>query len=187
MLTRDTGPKHYGMVAEFRHADQILAAAHRARENGYTRMEGYTPFPVHGLSEALGFQEARVPWVVFAGGLMGAMGGLALQVYVSVFDYPLNVGGKPLLSLPAFIPVTFECTILLAALGAFFGMFAMNGLPKPYHPIFSAPNFERASQDRFFLCIEARDPMYDADEARAFMETLGAESVSAVDAEELVD
>jgi hypothetical protein len=187
MLVKDRGPKHYGTVAEFENVDQILNAAHRAREKGYTKMEAYTPFPVHGLSEAIGFDEVRVPWVVFIGGLVGAMSGLALQVYVSVFDYPLNVGGKPLLSLPAFIPVTFECTILFAALGGFFGMFAMNGLPKPYHPIFETPNFERASQDRFFLCIEARDPVYDRDGAREFLETLGADAVSSVDAEELVD
>jgi len=169
------------MVAEFVHPDDVLAAAKAARDAGYKRIEAYSPFPLHGMSEAMGFRDQRVPWIVFLGGLTGAVCGFALQYYIAVWDYPLNVGGRPLISLPQMVPVTFESTILFAAMGAFIGMLAMNFLPQPYHPIFNTPNFERASQDRFFLAIEAHDPKFDHDDTRKFLEGLSPEAVNYVE------
>lgn len=171
----------HGIIAEFRSAEELLHAARRAREAGYTQMDAYSPFPLHGLSEAIGFEDHKVPWTVFIAGVIGAIAGFSLQYYISVVDYPLNVGGRPLLSWPAFIPVTFETTVLFAAFGAFIGMLVFNGLPQPYHPIFNAPRFERASQDRFFLCIEAKDPLFDRTKTRQFLESLGASLVSEVE------
>ena len=171
----------YGLVAEFAESNQILEAAGLAREAGYKRMDAYTPFPVHGLAEAIGFKDIWVPWIIFASGLAGACIGFGLQAYTTVVDNPWIVGGRPLLSWPSYVPVTFETTVLLAAFGAVFGMFALNGLPRPYHSIFNAPNFERATRDRFFLCIEADDPKFDATETRRFLEGLGAENVAEVE------
>ncbi len=174
-------PKIYGIIAEFDDPDALIAAAGRAREDGYRNMDAYTPFPVHGLAEALDFKDNRLPWMIFLAGIAGAFGGFGLQYFVSVIDYPLNVGGRPLNSWPLFIPVTFECTILLAAATAVFGMLFLNGFPRPHHPIFNAPNFERASQDGFFLCIEADDPQFDPRRTRLFLERLDARSVNEVE------
>ena len=171
----------YGMIAEFDSPDALVAAATRAREDGFTRMDAYSPFPVHGLAEAIGFRDNLLPWMIFLGGIAGALGGFGLQVYVSLIDYPLNVGGRPLVSWPMFIPVTFECTILLAAFTAVFGMLFLNGFPRPHHPIFNADRFELASQDKFFLCIESEDPQFDTRRTRQFLERLGAHSVSEVE------
>lgn len=176
-------PKIYGMIAEFESPDLLLAAAEKARSAGYKKMEGYSPFPVHGLAEAVGCNDNRIPWIIFGGGVTGAIVGMALQYYVSVIAYPLNVGGRPKFSWPHFVPVTFECTVLLAAFGAVFGMFALNGLPRPHHPVFNAPAFLRASQDRFFLAIESEDPLYDSSETRAFLDSLEPISVAEVDCE----
>jgi len=164
----------YGLAAEFDNPEDIVIAAHKAYDEGYRRMDAYTPFPVHGLVEAIGFRDNKVPWIIFWGGLIGALGGYALQYWVSAVEYPLNVGGRPLNAWVNFIPVTFECTILLAALTAVFGTLALNGLPKPYHPIFNAEGFERASQDRFFLCVEAADPAFDREGTAEFLRGIGA-------------
>lgn len=172
--------KVYGLVAEFDSGDKILAAARRATEEGYKKVEAYTPFPIHGMDEALKFKDARLAWMIFIAGIAGAIGGFMLQVWVSTVAYPMNVGGKPDISWPNFIPVTFECGVLFASLTAVFGMFALNGLPQPYHPIFNAKNFERASQDKFFLCIEATDSKFDPETTRDFLERLGADEVSEV-------
>ncbi|HXG25054.1 MAG TPA: DUF3341 domain-containing protein [Chthonomonadales bacterium] len=174
----------YGLIAEFSDGDQLLRAAHRARQEGYRCMDAYTPLPVHGLAEAIGFNDARVPWTIFICGVLGALIGYGLQYYTSVIDYPMNVGGRPHYSWPAWVPVTFECAVLLAAFGAVFGMLAFNGLPRPHHPIFNARHFERASEDRFFLCIEADDPQFDPVETRRFLESLGPDSVSEVERDE---
>lgn len=171
----------YALVAEFDSPEALAEAADAARERGYKKMDAYSPFPIHGLSEAIGFSDKKVPWTVFVCGLSGTFIGFSLEWYTSVIDYPLNVGGKPLNALPAFIPVAYESTILLAAFGAFFGMLAYNGLPKPYHSIFNTPNFQKASQDRFFLAIEAADPMYDVKETRAFLEEQKPLNVSEVE------
>ncbi len=162
----------YGLLAEFEGQDRLVAAAHAAHQDGYRRMDAYTPFPVEGLAEAIGFRTTRLPMVILIGGLVGCVGGFFLQYWVSVWAYPVNIGGRPLNSWPAFIPVTFELTILLAAVTAVFGMLGLNGLPMPYHPLFNVPRFSEASRDAFFLCIEARDPRFDLDSTRLFLESL---------------
>jgi hypothetical protein len=173
-------PATYGLLAEFVKPEQLLQAVRRAREEGYRRMDAYSPFPVEGLADALDFRRTWIPPIVLAGGVIGCVGGFALQYYVSVISYPLNIGGRPLNSWPAFIPVTFELTILVAALLAVFGMLALNGLPMPYHPLFNVRHFLRASQDRFFLVIEATDPFFDPKKTRRFLESVGAREVSDV-------
>ncbi len=170
----------YGIMAEFEQPEQVVDAAKRAYAAGYRRMDAYSPLPVHGLSEALGFDKTRLPLVVLIGGIIGCLTGFAFQYWVSVINFPVIVGGKPMNSWPAFIPVTFECTILFASLSAVFGMLALNGLPQPYHPVFNVDRFEGASRDRFFLCIEARDPQFDRAGTRQFLEGLGAREVSEV-------
>lgn len=179
-MLKKSGTKTYGVVAEFDSPEELMSAANKAREAGYRQLDAYTPFPVHGLSDAIGFKDEKVPWIVFAGALTGAAGGYLLQYYTAVIDYPINVGGKPLNSLPMFFPVTYEATILFAAFGAVFGMFALNRLPQPYHGVFNTPNFERASQDKFFLAIEAEDEKFDEVETQQFLETMNANNVSLV-------
>jgi hypothetical protein len=171
----------YGLMAEFRSPETLLHAAERASREGFKRMDAYTPFPVEGLAEAIGFSRTRMPLIVLIGGIIGCVGGYFLQYWVAVLDYPLNVGGRPLNSWPAFVPVTFELTILSAALAAFFGVLALNGLPMPYHPVFNVEQFELASRNHFFLCIEAVDPKFDADATRKFLESLSPEGVYQVD------
>jgi hypothetical protein len=167
----------YGLLAEFHSPEALKRAAERTRAAGYRQFEAYSPFPVEGLAEAIGFTRTRMPLVVLIGGLLGCAGGYALAYYCSAVAYPLNVGGRPLHSWPAFIPVTFETTILIASLFAVLGMLALNGLPTPHHPLFAVPNFDRASQDRFFVAIRAVDPQFDADATRRFLEGLDADEV----------
>ncbi|MFB3904816.1 MAG: DUF3341 domain-containing protein [Acidobacteriota bacterium] len=171
----------YGLIAEFETAGQLLSAARRAREAGYRNMDAYSPFPIEGLSDEVGFHRTGLPAIVLTAGVVGALTGFGMQYWISKIDYPLNVGGRPLNSWPAFIPVTFELTILFAALSAVIGMIVLNGLPMPYHPVFGAPRFARASTDRFFLAIEATDAQFDRKKTRAFLESLGPSAVSEVD------
>jgi hypothetical protein len=167
----------YGLLAEFEHPEELLEAARHARANGYRRMEAYTPIPVHDLVEAMGKVPTRLPLLTLLGGVLGALTGYALQYYVSVVEYPLNVGGRPYHSWPAFIPIVFELTILGAALFTVLGMLALNGLPMPYHPVFNVPQFKLASRNRFFLCIQSRDPRFDLDQTRRFLEEFHAHGV----------
>jgi hypothetical protein len=171
----------YGLMAEFSSEDSLLRATHAAYEAGYRRMDAYSPLPIEGLPEALGFRHTRVPLIVLIGGLIGCVGGFALQYWISVVDYPVNVGGRPYNSWPSFIPVTFELTILVAAFAALLGMLVLNGLPMPYHPVFNVPRFAHATRDRFFLCIEARDPKFDRETTRQFLEGLSSAGVVAVE------
>jgi hypothetical protein len=166
------GPTIYGLMAEFESPNDLVAAAHKAYAEGYRKMDAYTPFPVEGLAEALGFGRTRVPLIVLIGGIIGCLGGYFLQYWISVIDYPINVGGRPLNSWPAFIPVTFETAVLVAALSAVLGTLALNGLPQPYHPVFNVPRFRLATRDRFFLVIEAADPKFDLETTRLFLKSL---------------
>jgi hypothetical protein len=170
----------YGLMAEFEDPNALVAAAQQARLEGYRRMDAYSPFPIEELHEALGLPPTRLPLIVLIGGLVGAVAGYSLQYWVSVIENPLNVGGKPLHSWPAFIPITFETTILVAALSAVLGMLALNGLPMPYHPVFNVARFALASRNRFFLCIEARDPRFDLEATRHFLQTLNPREISTV-------
>jgi hypothetical protein len=167
----------YGVLAEFGDPDTLLAATSRAREAGHTHMDAFTPFPVEGLAEELGFRRSAVPLVVLVGGILGAAGGYFLQYSLTVLDYPINVGGRPMHSAPMFIIVTFELCILVAALSAVLGMLALNRLPMPYHPVFNVPEFALASTNRFFLVIEAEDPWFDPVRTREFLKSLGAKEV----------
>lgn len=162
-------PPVYGLLAEFERPQDLVRAARRAYSEGYRRMDAYTPYPIEELSEAIGFHHNRLPLIVLIGGIVGGLGGYLLQYYVSVVAYPLNIGGRPPHSWPAFIPVTFETTVLVAALAAVLGMLALNGLPMPYHPVFNVDRFALATRDRFFLLIEARDAKFDREKTRQFL------------------
>src|SRR5262245_58288573 len=174
-------PSLFGLLAEFDDHEKLLAAARRAYSEGYRRMDAYSPFPISGLAESLGRRGTAVPLIVLLGGMASGLGGYFMQWYAMVRDYPLNVGGRPLHSWPAFIPITFELTVLGGALAALVAMLALNKLPQPYHPVFNAPEFGRASQDRFFLCIEAADPKFKTAETRAFLQGLGPEKIVEVE------
>jgi len=171
----------YGLMAEFDNTDDLLKAAERAYAEGYREMDAYTPFPVEGLAEAIGFHKTYVPLVCLIGGLTGCFGGFFLQWWPNVIGYPLNIGGKPFNSWPSFIPITFELTVLFAGLATVFGMLALNGLPTPYHPVFNAPNFELASRNHFFLCIMARDEKFELQKTKEFLKSLTTREVSEIE------
>jgi hypothetical protein len=162
----------YGLLAEFETPQQLLEAAQRTYDAGFRKIDAYSPLPIHGLDEAVGFHGTILPAIVFTGGLLGGLTGFGMQWYANVISYPLNVGGKPYNSWPHFIPITFELTVLGAALCAVFGMFALNGLPRPYHPVFNVPRFALASDDRFFLVVKAKDKNFDLDKTKVFLDTL---------------
>lgn len=171
----------YGLMAEFATPEQLLEATRQTREAGYRRIDAFAPFPIEGLAEAVGFHRSRFPMIVMLGGILGGVGGFALQYYAAAVSYPINVGGRPMNSWPAFVPVTFEMAVLFAAFAAVFGMLGLSGLPTPYHPVFNVPRFALASRDRFFLCILARDPMFDPELTRKFMLTLNPREVNEVE------
>lgn len=173
-------PGLYGLMAEFDSPDTLKEAAVKAYEAGYRKMDAYTPFPIEGLDDALGFKPSRLSLIVLIGGLAGVALGYGLQYFISVIDYPVMVGGKPLHSWPAFIPVTYELMILSASIAAVVGMLALNGLPMPYHPVFNAPRFDLASNDRFFLCIESEDPKFDREKTKQFLEQCHPHHVSEI-------
>jgi hypothetical protein len=173
-------PALFGLMAEFEEHAQLLAAARRAYAEGYRRMDAYSPFPVEGLAEALGHENSAIPLFTLAGGIVGGLGAYFMQWIAMAKLYPINVGGRPLNSWPNFIPVTFELTVLIASVSAFLGVFILNRLPEPHHPVFNVPEFERASSDRFFLCIEADDPKFEVGETRKFLENLKACKVTEV-------
>ena len=170
----------YGVIAEFNDPQTLLDAALAVQEKGYTHTDAFSPFPIHGLAQAVGFHKSHLSKIVLGMGLMGGAGGFFMQWYANVVAYPLNIGGKPLNSWPAWIPITFETAILMAAFGAVFGMLALNGLPMPYHPVFNVRRFDSASRDKFFLVIQARDPKFRHEETRTFLGTLGPREVTDV-------
>jgi hypothetical protein len=171
----------HGVMAEFLTPDEFVAALRKVRAAGYTKFDGYSPMPVHESFEAMGLQKNPMSLMVLIGGILGGVGGLALSTWVSMVAYPVNIGGRPLFSWPAFIPPVFETTVLLAALTAVFGMIAINGLPLHYHPVWNVPAFSRASSDRFFVCIEATDPKFDVAAVKSFLAGLGSQGVSEVE------
>jgi hypothetical protein len=175
-------PAHtlHGLMAEFETPGALVAAAEQARLAGYRQMDAYSPIPIHELGEALGLPRTRLPRLVLAGGIVGGLAGYGLEYWSQVIAYPMNVGGRPFHSWPHFIPVAFETTVLGAALCAFVGMWALNKLPMPYHPVFNVPAFARASEDRFFLCIEGADPRFDRTGTWKFLEGLHPVGVSEV-------
>jgi len=173
-------PHIYGVVGEFETPEKLIHAVEKVREAGYRRFEAYSPFPVEGLSQAMGLKRNLVPLITLIGGLTGGIGGFGFQYWVAAITYPLNIGGRPFNSWPAFIPVTFELTILGASLAAVFGMLALNKLPQPHHPVFNVQRFSHASTDRFFICIESRDAKFHLAETARFLQGLEAHHVSEV-------
>jgi len=171
----------YGIMAEFDSATALMEAARRTHQAGYNKIDAYSPFPIEGLAEEIGFHRDEVPLVVLIGGIVGGLTGYLMQYWMSAVDYPLNIGGKPYHSWPAFIVITFEMTILFAGISAVFGMLALNGLPMPYHPTFNVPRFALATRDRFFLLIKARDRQFDLAKTKQFMTELHAREVSEVE------
>ncbi len=170
--------QRYGILAEFDDPDALLHASRQAYSQGYRRMDAYTPLHVEGLAESLGIRRSRMPIVFLAAGLFGGLGGFLLQYYIAKIDYPINVGGRPLNSWPAFIPITFELTVLCAGVIGFIGMLAMNHLPQPHHPVFNNASFvKHASRDRFYLCIQSDDPMFDGENTKAFLAQLNPREV----------
>jgi hypothetical protein len=167
----------YGLLAQFDDEHALVAAARRAVAEGYAQVEAYTPYPVEDLPEALNLPRSRIPVLMFVGGALGALTAYGMQYYASVVSYPLNVAGRPLHSWPSFIPVTFELTVLFAALFGAIGMLALNGLPRPHHPLFYAASFARASQDGFFLAIEATDPKFDRQATHDFLAGLAPRDI----------
>ena len=180
MAHEEPTPTLYGLMAEFDNPTALVAAAERARLAGYRRMDAYSPIPIEELSEALGLRRTRLPLLVLLGGIAGCIGGFGLQYWAAAIEYPMNVAGRPFNSWPQFIPITFETTVLGAALTCFFAMWGLNKLPQPYHPVFNVPAFARASSDRFFLCIEAGDARFDRQETWRFLEGLHPVGVSEV-------
>ena len=173
-------PPIYGLLAEFDSPTALVEAARRAHAEGYRKMDAYSPFPVEELADAIGFRKTRIPLVVLIGGIAGCLGGFFMQYYANVIGYPMNVGGRPFNSWPSFIPITFEMTILAAALAAVLGMLALNGLPMPHHPLFHVPRFVLATRDHFFLCIEATDARFDRQETKKFLATMHPREITEV-------
>jgi hypothetical protein len=174
-------PPIYGLIAEFNGPENLLAATKKTVAEGYHEMEAYSPFPVEGLDEALGFRGSRVPLITLIGGIVGGVGGFFMEWFSATIHYPINIGGRPLNSWPMFIPVVFELTILCAAIAAVLGMLALNGLPMPYHPLFNVKRFEQASNDRFFLCIESNDRKFDREGTKRFLQSLDPKEVYEVE------
>jgi len=173
-------PGTYGVMAEFDNPTALVSATRAAHDKGYRKLDAYSPFPIEELSDALHLHRNKLPLIVLIGGILGGLTGFLLQYYVTVIEYPINIGGRPLDSWPSYIIITFELTILFAAFASVLGMMALCGLPMPYHPAFNVPRFAMASRNRFFLCIESTDPLFDLDKTSEFLETLSPKEVSKV-------
>jgi len=174
-------PPVVGLLAEFEAPEQLLDAARKVRDAGYTRWDAHTPYPLHGLEKAMGLRRTRLPWIVFAAGLAGLAGAFALQGYVHAVDYPLNMSGKPFLTLPEYLPVMFELTVLVSGITAFAGALALSRLPQYHHPFFAHPRFKRATSDRFFISLEVSDPRFERQAAEALLRAAGSASVEVVE------
>ncbi len=179
----DKSMGRYGLLAKFETPESLIRAVNRVYASGYRQFDAYAPYPIEGLSRAMHLKPSPLPYVILAGGLIGGIGGFFMQAYATVIDLPLNIGGRPLLSWPAYIPITFELTILLAAFAGIFGLFVATRFPQPYHPVFNSEDFsQHASQDGFYLDIEARDPKFDLERTGSFLRDLGALAVSEIEA-----
>ena len=174
-------PKPVVLIAEFETADQLMSAAEKVRDEGFKRWDCHTPYPIHGLDGAMGIRPTILPWIVLGGGFTGFCGGLLMQGWMNGISYPFLISGKPFFSIPASIPVAFELTILLSAFGAFGGMLALNGLPRMFNPLFRSDRFRRATADRFFISIEARDRRFDADSNARFLRGIGANAIEVIE------
>ncbi|MCA9524904.1 MAG: DUF3341 domain-containing protein [Myxococcales bacterium] len=173
--------RNWGLLAEFQNPARLLEAAQAVRERGYTKFETWSPFPIHGMDDAMGLKGSRLGWIVLAGGLTGLTTGLTLQWWAGTMAYPLVIGGKPLFAWEFALPVTFELSVLLSAFGAVFGMFALNRMPKPFHPLDRVKRFKKVTDDAFFLSIEAGDPKFDLEESRKLLESLGGTGIVVVE------
>lgn len=174
-------PSVFGILAEFSSEKELLEAAVKVRDEGYKATDAYSAYPIHGLLEALGKKDSLIPWFILACGLAGFAAAWGLQVFVAVIDYPVNIGGRPLFSWPAFLPIVFELTVLFSAFGAVFGMIGFNGLPLPYHPLFNVEAFKSATRDGFFIGIESTDPKFDRAKTAQFLKGLKAKGVYEVE------
>lgn len=181
MTKKEQKTKYFGALAEFNTTAELYHACEEVRDAGFRRWDAHTPFPVHGLEKAMGLPASKVPWIVLIMGLLGATAGITMQWWMNAVDYPMVISAKPLFSGPAFVPVTFEVAVLFGAFGAVFGMLALNGLPQLYHSLFRSARFERVTDDKFFISIEAADPQFDPEDTVAFLEKTGASHVELVE------
>jgi hypothetical protein len=181
MHTEKPQAPYFGLMAEFEKEEDFIQATRRVTAEGYHKLDAYSPYPIHEILDILHLHHNKLPKIVLIGGITGAVTGMGMEWFASVIHYPWNIGGKPLFSWPMFLPVAYELTILFAAFGAVFGLIALNGLPMPYHPVFNVPSFDRATDDRFFICIESGDPKFDLEKTKSFLEGLKPVSVSRVE------
>ena len=181
-LTVENSNDLFGLLVEFEEPGPLVEACRKVRDEGFERWDAYTPFPIHGMDRAMGIRETRLPLLILIGGLTGLSIALLMQWWMNAVDYPFLISGKPLFGLPANIPVTFELTVLLSALTAFFGLWGRNGMPKLYHPVFKSERFRRATADRFFIVLEASDKKFDLGRTEAFADSLGGSYVQRLEA-----
>lgn len=173
-------PDIYGVMAEFDNPTSLVNATRAVREQGYRKLDAYTPYPIEELNDVLHLHRNKLPLIVLIGGLLGGLTGYLMQYFITVIYFPINVGGRPLHSWPSYIIITFELTILFGAIASVLGLLGLCGLPMPYHPVFNVPRFSAATRDRFFLCIEAEDPLFDVEKTSGFLSNLEAKEVSEV-------
>lgn len=181
MMSKSTSEnKLYGVLAEFKTPKELIDAAKAINNNGYTKYDTFSPFPVHGMDKAMSLPKSKLGWIVFSHGIVGLVGGFAMIYFMTAVDYPLNISGKSLMNIPAWIPVLFELTVLLSAFGAVFGMFFLNGLPRLNHPLFTSENFKKATDDGFFVCIESDDPQFESTKVQTLLSEIGASNIEEI-------
>lgn len=180
MNTENSDMKIYGVLAEFRNPKDLIDVSKTISGQGFKYFDTFSPFPIHGIDKAMKLPKSKLGWIVGGHGLLGLTGAFAMIYFMMVYDYPLNISGKTLLNIPAWIPVMFELTILLSAFGAVFGMFFLNGLPKLNHPLFNSENFKKATDDGFFVCIESEDPQFDEDKVQKLFQDAGAVQIESI-------